>query len=145
MNQAERDALRAYVADLLAARPVRNRPRHRRQVATFLCELAAEVAPGIGHGHGAPAGCGIRWNGRDLLIGKVLWDAVGQPRHVHFAFSGTTTRIVPDPEGDYTISAGPSRHIGCIRALHIGQWAKGWRPGWIDGGAIYFDIEATEL
>jgi hypothetical protein len=34
--------------------------------------------------------------------------------------------------------------IACKRIYEQAQWAKGWRPGRVEGGAIVFDIEATE-
>jgi hypothetical protein len=96
-------------------------------------------------GRGGPQGEGVRWNGQDLLIGRALWDAVGQPQRVSFEFAGDVTRILPDDEGAYRVRAGGRTvpHIGCVRAARFGEWAEGWRPGMVQGRAIVFAADAT--
>ena len=119
----------------------------RRRMATFLRSLADELEERhIPRGHGGPAGEGIRWNGWDLLIGYALWQAIGEAPRVSFEFAGSTTRIVPDPEGAYRIrwAKRSCARISCGRVWNQAQWAEGWRPATVEHGAIVFDIEATQ-
>ena len=136
--------IRQIVLAALGAHP---RRLGQRRMARFLRELADELerprpSPG---GPLGPRGEGLRWNGRDLLIGRALWDAIGQPRHVSFEFAGELTRIIPDDAGEYRVrrSGHGVPRIGCIRAARFGEWAEGWRPGDVQGRAIVFRADAT--
>lgn len=119
----------------------------RRRMARFLRELADELdEPQIKPGPGGPPGTGIRWNGADLLIGQALWRELGSPRRVQLEFAGPITRIRATPNGDFYIRTFGrlEPRIACRRIYDQALWAEGWRSGRVEGGAIVFDIEATE-
>lgn len=102
-------------------------------------------------GPGAPPGRGIRWNGRQLHVGRELWYALGGvPAMVSFSFDGPYTVIHPERTGhggEYKVINIPGQipRIACRRACEIGEWEEGLRPGEVVGGSIRFYRDATEV
>jgi len=143
MPYVDREPIRRLVLMMLGPHP---RALSRRRMARFLRHLADELEQRhIPHGVGGPAGIGLRWTGTDLLIGRALWRAVGEPARVSFIFEGGKTGVLANADGEHRIRVhgrGVPR-ISCARVAHQGGWEIGWRPRNVQGRVIWFASDAV--
>ena len=142
------EAVRAFVAQHLGPTPT---TQQRHDMIRALRQVASEQQEQIGKGRkspGGPLGAGVRWTGKHLLIGRAVYQALGEPRSIHFEITGTTTRIVPLPtdEGEYLVTEKPGMtpRASCRRASKQGGWERGWHPVVIENGTAVFQAGAVK-
>ena len=141
------DAIRAFVAQHLGPTPT---TRQRRELIRALRQVASEQQEQIGRRRkspGGPLGAGVRWTGKHLLIGRAVYQALGEPRSIRFEIAGTTTRIIPLPtdEGEYLVTEKPGMtpRATCRQASQRGKWERGWHPVEIEDGTAVFQARAA--
>ncbi len=75
MNRETRLRIRQAVAEIAAPYTHCNQ---RRQVAALLRELAEEYQPHRRAGPGLPPTSGVRWNGKEMFLGRALWKVLSR-------------------------------------------------------------------